>query len=140
MNMDETQQELELYEIQQMAEAIEKLSANPKAFFQAYEAFIAGDAAKFAGALSLAGTEDRCRLVCRFFCRKRCIGVCRKFCPSPAMAEVDAEEILNFAKAVGHLLRDPAFVKRFCGILQAGDVEVWNQEIEKNKLQPFCYQ
>jgi hypothetical protein len=53
---------------------------------------------------------------------------------------VNAEEILNFAKAVGHLLRDPAFVKRLCEILQAGNVDAWNQEIEKNKLEPYCYQ
>lgn len=138
--MDNAQQELNLYEIQQTAEAIEKLAANPKAFGQAYEAFIAGDAAKFAAALSLAGIEDQCRLVCRFFCRKRCTGVCRKFCPRPGTAEVNAEEILNFAKAVGHLLRDPAFVKRLCEILQSGNVEAWNQEIERNKLQPYCYQ
>jgi hypothetical protein len=53
---------------------------------------------------------------------------------------VNAEEVLGFAKAVGHLLRDPAFVKRLCGILQAGNVEAWNQEIEKHKLQQYCYQ
>jgi len=138
--MDEEQQELNQYEIQQTAEAIEKLSANPKAFAEAYEAFIAGDASKFGAALGKVGIEDRCRWVCRFFCRKRCVGVCRKFCPRPATADVNAEEILNFAKAVGHLLRDQAFVKRLCGILQAGNVEAWNQEIEKNKLQQYCYQ
>lgn len=138
--MDESRNELDLYEIQATAETIEKLAANPKAFAQAYEAFLAGDAAKFAAALSAVGIEDRCHLVCRFFCRKRCAGVCRKFCPRPSTAEVNAEEILNFSKAVGHLLRDPAFVNRLCGILQSGNVEAWNQEIEKNKLQPYCYQ
>lgn len=138
--MDEGQQELNQYELQQTAEAIEKLAANPKAFGQAYEAFVAGDAAKFDEALNQVGIRDHCRLVCRFFCRKRCVGVCRKFCPRPATADVNAEEILNFAKAVGPLLRDPAFVKRLCDIIQAGNVEAWNQEIEKNKLQPYCYQ
>jgi|SRR5579859_426494 len=138
--MDQEQQELDLYELQQSAEAIEKLSANPKAFAAAYEAFVAGDAAKFAAALSQVGIEDHCRWVCRFFCRKRCVGVCRKFCPRPAETEVNAEEILGFAKVVGPLLRDQAFVKRLCDILRAGNVETWNQEIEKNKLQKYCYQ
>ena len=138
--MDEAQNELGQSEIQQTAEAIEKLAANPKAFTQAYEAFIAGDATLFGNALGLVGIEDRCHWVCRFFCRKRCAGVCRKFCPRPPSGEVNAEEILNFTKAVGHLLRDPAFVKRLCEILQTGNVDAWNQEIEKNKLQPYCYQ
>lgn len=128
------------YEIQETAAAIEKLAANPKAFSQAYEAFVAGDADKFAAALSQVGISDLCHWVCRFFCQKRCVGVCRKFCPSVAKGEVNAEEILAFAKAVGPLLRDPAFVRRLCDILQSGNVEAWNQEIERNKLQPYCYQ
>lgn len=134
------QQELSQYELHQTGEAIEKLSANPKAFGEAYEAFLTGDAAKFAAALDQVGIAEHCRLVCRFFCRKRCIGVCRKFCPRPAAAEVGQEEILGFAKAVGPLLRDQAFVKRLLDIIQAGNVEAWNQEIEKSKLQPYCYQ
>jgi hypothetical protein len=138
--MDEELQELNQYELQQTAEAIEKLAANPKAFGEAYEAFLAGDAAKFGAALNQVGIGDHCRLVCRFFCRKRCVGVCRKFCPRPTTAEVNAEEILAFAKAVGPLLRDQAFVKRLFDIIQAENVEAWNQEIEKNKLQPYCYQ
>jgi hypothetical protein len=137
---DEKKQEIELYDLQQTAEAIEKLSTDPKAFAQAYEAFIAGDAAKFGAALGKVGIEDRCRWVCRFFCRKRCVGVCRKFCPKPATGEVNAEEILGFAKAVGPLLRDPAFAKRLCEVIRSGNVEAWNQEIERNKLQQYCYQ
>lgn len=138
--MGEEQTELNQYEIQQTAEAIEKLAANPKAFGEAYAAFVAGDAAKFGAALNQVGISDQCRSVCRFFCSKRCAGVCRKFCPRPVAGEVNAEEILSFAKAVGPLLRDQAFVKRLCDIIQAGNVEAWNQEIEKNKLQPYCHQ
>ncbi len=97
--MSDKDQQLNPYEIQQTAEAIEKLAANPKAFGAAYEAFVAGDAAKFGAALSQVGIEDQCHWVCRFFCRKRCVGVCRKFCPQPVTAEVNADEILNFVKA-----------------------------------------
>src|SRR5579864_8861382 len=100
----ENKQSISHYEIQQTGEAIEKLSADPKAFSAAYEAFIAGDAAKFGAALGAVGIADRCRWVCRFFCRKRCVGVCRRFCPKPSTVEVNAEEILGFAKAVGPLL------------------------------------
>ncbi len=138
--MADENQDLQHYEIQQTAEAIEKLAANPKAFSQAYAAFIAGDAAAFGAALSQVGIIERCHWVCRFFCKKRCVGVCRKFCPNAVSGEVTAEEILAFAKAVGPLLRDPAFTKRLCEILQSGNVDAWNQEITKNKLQPYCYQ
>ena len=137
---NEKNQELELYDLQQTAEAIEKLSADPKAFAAAYEAFVAGDADKFGAALGKVGISDRCRWVCRFFCRKRCVGVCRKFCPKPSTVEVNVEEILGFAKAVGPMLRDPAFAKRLCDIIRSGNVEAWNQEIERGKLQQYCYQ
>jgi hypothetical protein len=138
--MDKAQQELNHFEIQQMAEAIDKLAANPKAFGAAYEAFVAGDAAKFSAALGQVGIEGDCHWVCRFFCTKRCVGVCRKFCPRPGTGDVTAEEIHSFAKTVGPLLRDPGFVKRLCDIIQAGQVDAWNQELEKNKLQPYCHQ
>ncbi|MEO8748094.1 MAG: hypothetical protein ABI379_10645 [Rhodanobacter sp.] len=133
-------QDLQQYEIQQTAAAIEKLAADPKAFKQAYEAFVAGDAAAFGGALGRVGINDQCRWVCRFFCQKRCTGVSRKFCPDMAGGEVNAEEIMAFTKAVGPLLRDPAFIKRLCEILRSGNVDAWKQEIQQNKLQPYCYQ
>jgi len=137
---NEENQELNLYDLQQTADAISKLSEDPKAFAAAYEAFLAGDAVKFGAALGAAGIAERCRWVCRFFCRKRCVGVCRKFCPKPSTVEVNAEEILGFAKAVAPLLRDPAFARRMCEIIRSGNVESWNQEIERNKLQQYCYQ
>lgn len=138
--MTQENQDLQHYEIQQTAAAIEKLAANPKAFSQAYESFIAGDATGFGAALGQVGISDQCHWVCRFFCQKRCAGVCRKFCPNVGKNEVNAEEILAFAKAVGQLLRDPAFTKRLCEILRSGNVEAWAQEIERNKLQPYCNQ
>jgi hypothetical protein len=138
--MADESQDLKNYEIRQTAAAMEKLAANPTAFSQAYAAFVAGDAAKFAAALGQVGISDQCHWVCRFFCRKRCAGVCRKFCPNAPTTEVAAEEILAFTKAVSPLLRDSAFVRRLCDILQSGNVEAWNQEIVKSKLQAFCFQ
>ncbi|QHS51541.1 hypothetical protein [Edaphobacter sp. 12200R-103] len=139
--MDETKKStLSAFEIQQTGEAIEKLSSDPKAFSSAYEAFLAGDAEKFAAALDKVGIRQDCRWVCRFFCRKRCIGVCRKFCPQTPAGEVNTQEILDFAKAVGPLLRKPDFVERLFGIIQSGDVEHWGEEIKRNKLERFCYQ
>ena len=99
--MTQENQDLQHYEIQQTAAAIEKLAANPKAFSQAYESFIAGDATGFGAALSQVGISDQCHWVCRFFCQKRCAGVCRKFCPNVAKNEVNAEEILAGFRAEG---------------------------------------
>jgi len=137
--MADESHDLTHYKIEQTAVAIEKLAANPKAFSQAYEAFLAADAAKFGAALGEVGITDDCHWVCRFFCQKRCAGVCRKFCPD-VKGEVNAEEVLGFAKAVGPLLRDPAFTKRLCAILESGKVEDWNKEIASAKLQAYCYQ
>ncbi len=136
----ENKQNISPYEIQQTGEAIEKLSSDPKAFSSAYEAFIAGDAAKFGAALGSVGIEQDCKWVCRFFCRKRCIGVCRKFCPQPPTGEVDANEILGFAKTVGPLLRDQAFVERMFGFIESSNVQGWSEEIKRSQLGPYCYQ
>ena len=137
--MADESHDLTHYKIEQTAVAIEKLAANPKAFSDAYAAFLAADATKFGAALGVVGITDDCHWVCRFFCQKRCAGVCRKFCPNAA-GEVTAEEILGFSKAVGPLLRDPAFTKRLCAILESGNVEEWNKEIAAAKLQAYCYQ
>jgi len=136
---DETKQPTAT-DIQLTGAAIEKLASDPKAFSSAYEAFIAGDPDKFAAALSKVGIHQDCRWVCHFFCRKRCIGVCRKFCPQPPTQEVDANEILGFAKAVGPLLRDKAFVDRMFGFIQTANVQGWADEIKRAKLEPYCYQ
>jgi hypothetical protein len=137
---DENKQPLSPHDIQQTGEAIEKLSSDPKAFSSAYEAFIAGDADKFAAALGKVGIQQDCRWVCRFFCRKRCIGVCRKFCPQPPTTEVDVNEMLGFARTAGPLLRDPAFVERMFSLIESSNVQGWAEEIKRLKLEPYCYQ
>lgn len=59
--------------IQQMTESLEKLANNPEAFNSAHSAFIEKDATKFNAALDKAGIAEHCHIVCRYFCRKRCI-------------------------------------------------------------------
>src|SRR5258708_1579186 len=127
-------------ELQKTSEVVEKLAANADAFEEAYEAFKAGDALKFEAALNKAGIAEYCHTICTFFCRKHCVGLCRKFCPKPSEREVDAAEMLAYAKTVGPLFRDAAIVKRFLEIVQSGDVKAWETDIRKYKLEPFCYQ
>ena len=68
------------------------------------------------------------------------MGVCRKFCPKPSTVEVNADEILGFAKAVSAALRDPAFAKRMCDIIRSGNVETGTRKLKRRKLQQYCYQ
>lgn len=133
-------EDAKVLDLQQAAEAIEKLAANQEAFREAYAAFIANDSARFEAALNQVGVVEHCRVVCCFFCKKRCIGLCRKFCPNLGPAEVNVDEILAFAKAVGPLLKDEAIVRRFFEIMETENVGAWNEEIKKNKLEAFCYQ
>ncbi len=137
---NEHSQNADVQELRQAAEAIEKLAANSAAFAEAHAAFMAGDAARFEAALNQVGIAELCHVVCRFFCKKHCVGLCRKFCPRQPQGEVNLAEILTFAKAVAPVFRDEAIVRRFLEIMAAENVEAWNEEIKKHRLEAFCYQ
>jgi len=127
-------------ELQHTSAVIEKLAANPKVFTEAYEAFRSGDSAAFEAALNKGGIADECHIACTFFCQKSCVGLCKKFCTRPSDAEVNAEEMLAYARAVGPLFRDEAIVARFLEIMLAEDLKAWAEEIKRYKLEPFCFQ
>ena len=129
-----------IQELQQAAEAFQKLAANADAFNAAHAAFIENNAEKFEAALNKAGVAEFCHLVCYLFCRKQCIGRCRKFCPRSTTEEVNAAEVLAFTKAVMPLLRDEAIVTRFSEVIEKGDVKAWSALIRRHKLERFCYQ
>ncbi|HEY4327485.1 MAG TPA: hypothetical protein VGN20_26105 [Mucilaginibacter sp.] len=127
-------------ELQQTSEVVEKLAADPAAFKKAYAAYKANDPVEFEAALTKVGIAERCHVVCVFFCRKHCVGICGKFCPKPANVEVNAEEMLAYARAVGPLFRDEAIVRRFLDIMKAEDVKAWAEIIKEYKLEPYCHQ
>lgn len=133
-------QEMDIQEIQQTAEAVEKLAKESAVFEEAHAAFISGDAARFEAALNKVGIAHLCHLVCRFFCRKHCVRICRKFCPNPQRGEVDAAEIRAFAEASAPILRDEKTLKVFVDIVDREDVEAWNEQIRVHGLELFCYQ
>ena len=124
----------------QMAEAIEKLSANPEAFQDAHNAYLEKNAEKFGAALNKAGIAEHCHIICRFFCRKHCGALYLKFCPEPNRGEVDTKEILAFANAVTPLLKNEATAKKFLEIMETENVKAWNELVKKNQLEAFCYQ
>ena len=71
----------ELDELRETSEAAAALARDPDAFTAAYEAFLKSDADRFRAALERLDLEDRCPVICRFFCRKHCATLCRRFCP-----------------------------------------------------------
>jgi len=129
-----------IQEMQQTAKTIEKLVGNKSAFSDAYAAFVAEDAAKFESALAKVGIAERCHIVCRFFCKKHCVRLYRKFCPQPQQGEVDEKEILAFSRAIAPLFVNEAIVARFLAITESEDIEAWNELIKKYKLEAFCLQ
>ncbi|HKO99115.1 MAG TPA: hypothetical protein VJU86_19095 [Pyrinomonadaceae bacterium] len=139
MDSDQTKDE-NIRELQDTAEVIQKLASDEKAFNEAHAAFIAEDAVRFEAVLTRVGIFERCHIVCRFFCRKHCVGLCRRFCPRPQQGEVDNNEIRAFANAYAPVFRDEAVVKRFLEIMEKEDVNAWNDEIKRHKLDVFCYQ
>ena len=130
-----------IQELKQTAEVIQKLAGNEQAFNDAHAAFLEEDSAKFEAALGRAGiVVEHCHIVCRFFCKKHCVGLCRRFCPRPQEGEVDRKEILAFANAFAPVFRDEAVIKTFLEIMEKEDVERWNKELKRLKLDMFCYQ
>jgi hypothetical protein len=130
----------QITELQQTASAVEKLAANPTAFRKAYDAFKTSDAALFEAALKEAGILEWCRLICRFFCSKHCSTICRKFSAKYPQGEVNVEEVLAFAKAIGSLFQNEAVIERFHAVLESEDLAAWEQELKKNKLDIYAYQ
>ena len=126
--------------LSQMAEAIEKLAANPETFQDAHTAYLEKNAEKFGAALNKAGIAEHCHIICRFFCRKHCGVLYLKFCPQPNRGEVNTKEIFSFANAVTPILKDEAIIRKFLEIMEAENVKAWNELLKKKQLEKFCYQ
>ncbi len=129
-----------IQDIQQMTVHLEKLTADEGAFNEAHAAYEKEDGEKFEAALSKVGIAEHCRIICRFFCRKHCGRLCFKFCPRPHKEQVDAKEILAFARAITPLLKDEKLVKKLLSITQSEDLKAWNDFLKRYKLEIFCYQ
>ncbi len=136
---DERFENDEIGELRATSAAAAELARDEEAFKTAYEAFLASDAAAFQAVLDKHGLADRCRLICRFFCRKHCPTVCRRFCPDRP-APVDANEIREFALVLEKLTADEASVTRLLEIVGSGDVEAWQEAIKRLELGRFCHQ
>ncbi len=130
---------MDLSELRETAAAVAALAKDPEAFKMAAEAAAAVDTARFEAALNRVGLVDRCPLICRFFCTKRCLGICQGFCPEPGR-EADVGEMLAFAVALDGLMADEKAVEMLLAAMAANDVKAWNEALKRLKLGKFCHQ
>jgi len=137
---DENDQDVTVQELLQTADAVARLAQDRAAFKEAHAAFIQDDAKAFQAALEKVGLTDLCQIVCGFFCTKYCIAIGRKFCSGPKKGKSDAEEMFACAQAFGAVFVEEATAQRFIKIVEEGNVEAWNAEMKKYKLEPFCYE
>jgi hypothetical protein len=129
-----------LDELRDAAAAAERLAADEEAFVSAFDAFAAGDAARFQAILEHAGIADRCELICFFFCEKRCVGTCARLCPERPTRPVDAREVLEFTHAIARVAKDRRALERLLAIAEKEDVKAWQAELKKLELTRFCHQ
>jgi len=129
-----------LDELRATVAAAEKLAADEKSFFEAFDAFAANDAARFQAALERAGLTDGCELLCAYFCEKRCVGTCGRLCPERPNLPVDAKEVLAFTHAIARVAKDKRALERLLAIAEKEDAKAWQAELKKLELTHFCHQ
>lgn len=130
----------DLLDLQMVAKDAAVLAQNDKAFAQAFEAYLAGDASRFQAALDQVGLTDECERICFFFCEKECVARCLLFCTEPSPVGFNPAELMEFAQVFAKIAADPAALKNLADIVDRGDVEAWNAYIKQNDLGRYCHQ
>ncbi|MBI3998608.1 MAG: hypothetical protein HY355_06205 [Armatimonadetes bacterium] len=128
-----------LDELRAMAAAAEALAAEPKAFHEAFEAFRARDAARFQDILDRLHLGRECERICFLFCQKHCVGLCVRLCPDRPRP-VDTAEVLEFVHAFARVAADPEALAHLAALAEREDVEAWQVELKRLKLDRFCHQ
>jgi hypothetical protein len=128
------------FELRELSQAVAKLAEDPKAFQAAYEAYLAKDTERFNAILEKIGLAERCERICYFFCRKHCVALCRRFCPTPADEKPDVKEMIAFAQAMARLTSDEKALRRVLDIFDAEDVEAWQRWVKEHEFGRFCHQ
>jgi hypothetical protein len=129
-----------LEELQALAAAADALAKKPEAFDEAYEAFLAADAARFQGILDEVGLGQECHRICFLFCRKRCVGICFRLCREPASRPVDAAEIREFVQAFSKVARSKQALSRLVAAAEKEDLKAWQAELKRHGLVAYCHQ
>ncbi len=127
-------------ELTELSQAVEKLAADPKAFQEAYEAYVAKDEARFNAVLERVGLGNFCERICYFFCKKRCIALCQRFCPGVHDNQPDVKEMIAFSHALARLVNDPQALSLVLAIFDKEDVEAWQRWVKEHEFGPFCHQ
>lgn len=123
----------------EIARAAERLAQDEGAFTAAAAAYAKRDAAAFEAALAAVGLEGECRWICFFFCEKACVRICTSFCPEKP-PRIDAQEMRDFALALGKLVGNQKAVDRLQAIIEKEDAKAWQTELNRLELSRFCHQ
>jgi hypothetical protein len=128
-----------LEELQETVAVAEKLAKQREVFDEAYEAYLANDAARFQAAIDEAGVGQDCERICWLFCVKRCVGTCFSLCREPGR-KVDANEIREFTEAFAKVARSKQNLARLVSLAEKEDAKGWQAELRKHGLLPYCHQ
>jgi hypothetical protein len=130
-----------LQELRDTGAAVGKLAADPEAFRAAVDAFRKEDAERFQSVLGGLDLLVHCRLICRWICSKHCVFVCRKLAgPVVATAELDVDEMLEFAHVTERLAQDEKTLLRLVAAVDGANEKEWQTLVERLKLQRYSHQ
>jgi hypothetical protein len=128
-----------MLELKQTAEAVSKLALDESAFSRTFEAFNANNAEAFRAELSRIGIIHWCRLICHFFCWRRCTKVCRIVCKQFPEFEPNIAELREFAGIMSSIAVDDALLKKLLDAVDREDVKAFEALLRRYKWGRFCF-
>jgi hypothetical protein len=120
------------------AEALGKLSADPKAFQDALTAFRSGDKAKVRASLEKFELFRICDLLCGWFCSKECVLRCIEICGPPPKG-LAIPDVREFADATVRLTENAAALKRLLAAADKRDAKAFAAVLKELELERFCH-
>src|SRR5258706_4490393 len=99
-------EEERMLELKQTAEAVATLAKDESAFTRVFEAFNAKDGEAFRAELSRIGILHWCRLICHFFCWRRCTKICRIVCKRFPEINPNVPDLREFAAIMSRIASD----------------------------------
>jgi hypothetical protein len=120
------------------ASVVGRLAKDKKAFGEAYNAFLAGDAKKFQEVLKRLELLPRCHLVCEWIRIKECIFLCLELCGLPKpIDKLPKPRVL--AEAIVRITSNEKLVAELVKVLDRRDPEAFQRIAKEYKLEPFCH-
>jgi len=132
---------VEVDQLIEFKEALEKLVENPELFKKVAEAFEKDDSETFRDVLGELGILRFCWLICRWFCVKIRGYTCVVLCPEPEKPqELTVEEMLEFGRFVLHLMEKEEVFKDIYEAYSLKDAKRFQSILREYKAIRFCHQ